>query len=104
MNINIIMITALLLLTSCNDQDQSQEKYDCEDLSMKYYRGLPKPSSLYVKHCQHLEKTLKYSPETCKKALGNLMMTGSKSIIMERFGERIMGCFNQSDLKRFLKE
>jgi hypothetical protein len=102
MNIHIIAITAVILLTSCNSQ--KDENYDCEDLSMKYYRGLPKPSAQYVKNCKHLEKTLKYSPEVCKKALGILMMTGKKSIITKRFGKKIMGCFNQADLERFLKE
>lgn len=98
---NIIAVLIISSFFSCNKEDTN---YDCEDLSMKFYRGLPKPSTQYIKHCKHLEESLKYSPEACKKSLGTLMMTGSKAIVIERFGDKAMGCFNQSDLDRFLKE
>lgn len=101
MFINIVVIITVLFFSSCNKEETN---YDCEELSMKFYRGLPKPSAQYVKHCKHLENKLKYSPEACKKALGTLMMTGSKAVVIKRFGDKAMGCFNQSDLERFLKE
>lgn len=90
----------ITLVSSCMQNDKN---YDCEDLSMKYYRGLPKESHLYVKHCKKKEKELKYSPEICKQALGTLMMSGSLKLVEEKFGKRAKGCFNKVDLERFAK-
>jgi hypothetical protein len=92
----------LLILQSCFKQDKTT--LDCEDLAMKFYRGLPKPSALYVKYCKEDEAKLKYAPANCQKALGILMLTGSSKKVKEGFGELAMGCFNQGDLDRFLKD
>lgn len=71
---------------------------------MKYYRGLPKPSKLYKEYCYQKENQLDYPPEKCKFALGQLMLHGSQKKLENRFGKRIMECFNQVDLDRFLKD
>jgi hypothetical protein len=76
---------------------------DCDGLAMLYYRGLPKPSKLYKEHCQEKESKLEYNPEKCKLALGDLMVNGSSVRIKKMFGKRIMECFNEVDLDRFLK-
>ncbi len=70
---------------------------------MKYYRGLPHPSKLYKKHCSPKESTLDYTPEKCKFAMGQLMLHGSEPKLKKQFGSRIMECFNEVDLERFLK-
>jgi hypothetical protein len=69
---------------------------------MKYYRGLPKPSKLYKSHCEKKVDTLVYTPEVCKKAMANLMLSGSEQRLKKMHGDRIMECFNQGDLERFL--
>jgi len=89
-----------ILITSCH---QKPDDLDCEDLSMKYYRGLPKESSLFVKYCKDQAQDLKYSPEKCKNALGTLMMTGSLSHVEKKFGKRIKGCFNLADIEKFAR-
>ncbi len=76
---------------------------DCDGLAMMYYRGLPKPSRLYKEHCQIKESELEYTPNKCKHALGQLMLHGSQTELKKRFGTRIMECFNEADLERFLK-
>lgn len=76
---------------------------DCDGLAMKYYRGLPRPAKLYKEHCFSKESTLDYTPEKCKLALGQLMLHGSEPKLKKQFGNRIMECFNQGDLERFLK-
>ena len=96
-----ILIT--LLLSSCQSEEEKQMISDCDGLAMKYYRGLPIPSKLYKDHCQSKESSLEYSPEKCKNALGQLMLHGSEARVKKQFGERIMECFNQADLERFLK-
>jgi len=70
---------------------------------MKYYRGLPHPAELYKDHCAKNVGSLEYTPEKCKNALGQLMLHGSERKLKKRFGKRIMECFNQADLDRFLK-
>jgi hypothetical protein len=90
----LIILTSLLTFTSC------QKEYDCDLLAMQYYRGLPKQSAQYKKHCSG--KTLKYTPEKCQQALKYLSMTGDEKKIKKKFGERIFECFNKSDLDRFL--
>lgn len=100
--IRFILLISLVILTSCFKQDNKPR--DCEELSMKFYRGLPKPSAAYKKYCKDQEANLKYPPSKCQKALGVLMMTGSSKQVKKDFGPRIMECFNQGDLDRFLKE
>jgi hypothetical protein len=77
---------------------------DCDGLAMMYYRGLPHPSKLYKSHCAKKESSLEYTPEVCKKAMANLMLSGSEKKVKEVHGERIMECFNQADLDRFLNK
>ena len=96
-----LLFLVLAILPSCFEQDKKPR--DCEDLAMKYFRGLPKPSAQYVKYCKSQEVSLKYSPANCQKALGTLMLSGSEKKVKEIFGKRAMGCFNQGDLERFLK-
>lgn len=77
---------------------------DCDGLAMKFYRGLPKPAKLYKEHCQEKEKQLEYSPDVCKRAMGDLMVNGSRKRLVKMFGDRIMECFNAVDLERFEKQ
>ncbi len=97
-----LIFLALISLVSCMSDKEKEMIKDCDGLAMKYYRGLPKPSKLYVKHCKSIEASLEYTPERCKKAMGQLMLRGSEKHVKKLFGERIMECFNQVDLERFL--
>lgn len=103
--LRILFLPLLLLgLSSClSDEEKSQIK-DCEGLAMLYYRGLPRPSKLYKDHCKAKEKTLKYRPEICQNALGELMVHGQEAPLKKKYGERIMECFNKVDLERFSKD
>ncbi len=92
-----------LLFISCQSESDKELIADCDGLAMKYYRGLPRPSVLYKEHCKEKESSLEYTPEKCKNALGQLMLHGSEPKLTKQFGARIMECFNQGDLERFLK-
>lgn len=100
----ILLFTTMLLVSvsSCLSEDEKESIKDCDGLAMKYYRGLPRPSKLYVKYCQEKEASLEYNPEKCKKALGQLMLKGNEQYLKKMFGDRIMECFNKVDLDRFL--
>jgi hypothetical protein len=96
-------LICLLLFSSCNSQKDEELIKDCDGLAMLYYRGLPNPSKLYKKHCQSKEDQLEYNPNLCKRALGDLMLNGSERRLKKMFGDRVMECFNEGDLERFLR-
>lgn len=73
----------------------------CNDLSMKYFRGLPKPSKEFKDECGSFN--IVYTQEKCKNALQDLMLGKSEANLKKKFGDKIMGCFNDGDLDRFLK-
>lgn len=93
----------LFLASSCNSQKDEELIKDCDGLAMLYYRGLPHPSKLYKEHCQSKEAQLEYNPSLCKRALGDLMLNGDELRLKKMFGDRVMECFNEGDLERFLK-
>ena len=95
--LNLIIII-LLGLCSC----QKKEDLDCESLSMKKFRGFPKSSHLFEKHCS--SEVLHYSEERCKGALNQLILGSNEEKLKKDFGERVMECFNQSDINNFLKK
>lgn len=99
----LIFFILITLLSGCMTDNEKEMIKDCDGLAMLYYRGLPKPSKLYKEHCQVKEAQLEYNPEKCKLALGDLMINGSSVRIKKMFGSRIMECFNEGDLDRFLK-
>lgn len=97
------LVFFLLVLVSCQSESEKEMIGDCDGLAMKYYRGLPVPSKLYKKHCMVRESELKYTPDKCQKAMHQLTLHGSESRLKKLFGNRIMECFNEGDLKRFQK-
>jgi hypothetical protein len=98
----LFLITSFLFFSCQSDKDKELIS-DCDGLAMMYYRGLPKPAKLYKDHCSQKESQLEYSPLKCKNALGQLMLHGSAPQLKKQFGKRIMECFNEADLERFLK-
>ena len=99
----LMILFFLIFFSACMSESEKELIKDCDGLAMLYYRGLPKPSKLYKEHCQEKESKLEYNPEKCKLALGDLMVNGSSVRIKKMFGNRIMECFNEIDLDRFLK-
>lgn len=99
----IFILTFLSLVFGCMSENEKEMIKDCDGLAMKFYRGLPKPAKLYKEYCEAKVKTLEYSPEVCKRAMGDLMINGSRKRLMKMFGDRIMECFNEADLERFEK-
>lgn len=96
----ILLFSLFLTLLSCTKTDPPTA-LECEDLSMKAFRGLPKESKLFKDHCS--EKKLHYSKDRCHKALQGLMLGHPQELLEKTYGKKIMGCFNQGDLEKFLK-
>lgn len=90
-------------MTSCLSDKEKEMIKDCDGLAMKSYRGLPRPAKLYKEHCEKKLKQLEYSPEVCKRAMGDFMLNGNRKRLAKMFGQRIMECFNKVDIERFEK-
>lgn len=95
-----LILTFLLSFSSCQE-DKVYTDEICNDLSMKFFRGLPKPSKEFKDHCGGFNIT--YTQEKCKSALLDLTLGGDQNRLKKKYGEKIMGCFNRGDLDRFLK-
>lgn len=93
-----LIFTLLALLSACNSNDDR----DCESLSMRTFRGFPRDAHKFQKHCK--DKPVYYTQELCKKALRKLILSSSEKELKKEFGERVMECFNQSDIEKFLKK
>lgn len=99
--LSLPMLIILLSFSSCKE-DVTYTKELCDDLSMKFFRGLPKPSKQFKDNCGKFKLT--YTQEKCKLALQDLMLGGDETRLKKKHGDKIMGCFNQGDLDRFLNK
>jgi len=100
---NIVLASQLIVLlsySSCIEKKNYSAEL-CEELSMKFFRGLPKPSKEFKDNCGKYK--LNYTQEKCKKALQDLMLGTNQVALEKKHGSKIMGCFNKGDLERFLK-
>lgn len=89
----------IISLLQCS---QNYTKQDCEELSIRKYKGHPRSSNLFDSNCGTY--TLKYSQKQCQKAFVELSMGKNKDQLKDKFGSKIIECFTSSDLKRFLKK
>ena len=89
----IYKLIPLLLIFSCT------QRIDCENLSMKKFKGFPRAAHKFDQECKGID--VKYTSELCQKALVDLIVFKNTKKVVARFGAPVMGCFTQSDLKRF---
>lgn len=100
LNLLLILIISVNFVSCEDNRPKNQE--DCEVLSMKSFRGLPKEAKLFKDHCQNYELT--YTKQRCEQALQELMISTNLGKVQKSHGQLIKECFNQSDLKRFAKD
>ena len=74
-------------------------KMDCEDLSQGCYRGYPRMCNALGKKCQN--KKVRYTKEVCQEAFNKLLLTGSLKQVKNLYGNKVKGCFNKDDIKKF---
>ena len=94
----ILLFIALAVSFSCSNKEYTKD--ECEILSMESYKGLPKKSHLFKKHCKNFTD-LHYTKELCQKALGDLILNKSADYINKQYGPQIGHCFSKNDLKKF---
>lgn len=93
-------LTILLLTLSCTEEKIYNQEV-CNDLSMKFFRGLPKPSKEFKDKCKNFK--IEYDQAKCQLALQAMMLGSNENSLKKKFGDKVMGCFNQGDRERFLK-
>jgi hypothetical protein len=95
-----LYLTILLLTFSCTEEKIYNQEV-CNDLSMKYFRGLPKPSKDFKDNCSKFK--IEYDQKKCQSALQAMMLGSREESLKKKFGDKIMGCFNRGDIQKFLK-
>ena len=96
MHYKIIFFLLVFALAGCNE---SYNQADCEILSMEKYKGIPKSSHLFDKHCAN--RDIKFTREICQKALQKLIMGTTKKALNKEFGPEVINCFTGNDLQKF---
>lgn len=86
-----------IFATSCVKKPDQAE---CEELSMKVFKGVPSSINDFKEYCQDYK--VKYTGNLCQKALASLIMGSDEKKLKEKFGNKIMNCFTQNDLDNFL--
>lgn len=94
-----VIYLILFILISCH-RDTSSES--CDELSMQKFRGVPMANKRFEEKCQNAK--IHYTREVCQSALAELMQSQNLNEVKEKFGNPVVGCFTEADLKRFHKK
>jgi hypothetical protein len=95
----LIFSLILLTLSSCNSSVTQEE---CQLAVFKAYKGSPKAAAFYKKSCIG-KFELEFTQEKCQSALVRLMSGDNEFKLKKQFGQRVMECYSEYDLARFLK-
>ncbi len=94
------LLFMVFLFCACMSKNYTQE--DCELLSMRAFKGLPKESKLFQDHCGGY--VIKHDRAYCESVLKSLVLSGSKKAVTDQHGPEAIECLTQNDLKAFLKQ
>jgi hypothetical protein len=93
----ILKIFFLFLISSgCN------KVYDldaCEELSMKRFRGFVDAKKKFDDNCTSFD--VNYTRELCQEAFNELLLKTDLKLVKKKYGDKIVGCFNEDDLKKY---
>ncbi len=95
---NSFILIFILVSSSCQKQLKTID--ECDELAMHAYRGWPKALSELQKECKEIPYT--YTGDRCQKAFRQMVLGKNESEMQKLFGAKIMKCFNQVDIERFL--
>lgn len=86
-----------LSLAACSKTNYT--KNECEDLSIKKFKGYQTESYKFDNYC--MQYNLHYTQALCKKALNQFILGASLKKLAAAHGARISECFTKNDLKKF---
>lgn len=96
----ILAILGLLLsINACQKEQYSSSQ--CDELSQKSFKGMPKAANDFEDHCQGV--SIKFTKEVCQKALNDLILSGDYPGVLKKYGQSAAGCFTENDIKNFRK-
>lgn len=98
MNSKFLLIL-VLLVSSCSKKVYTQD--DCEELSMKKFKGYQRDSHLFDKNCMSFD--IHYNKARCQKALKDMILGSSLEKLRAQNGPKIDSCFTENDLNKFQK-
>ena len=97
MRTKIFFILGLvLLLSSCKEQ----QDFDCQDLAFSMARGVPRASHNFLTYCSDAQ--IRITPDKCKKAEIDLLATGNADFAKKKYGDDVLKCFTEQQLKKLL--
>lgn len=88
-----------LLSTTLLSCQKEYTKHDCEELSLKSYRGFPKAAHDFKTHC--MKYKIKYTAAKCQDAFNKLMQGASIDSLIKSHGTKIPQCFSEAELKKY---
>lgn len=94
------VIILLTLFQSCSKKELSAS--ECEDISIKCYKGFPNSCNTLDNSCSKYQ--IKYTKSACQEAFNSLMLGASKENLEGKFGERITECFSDKEKDKYLKK
>jgi hypothetical protein len=89
----------LILLTNLSCKKTEYTLADCEELSMKKFKGYTRESHQFDKNCGKFK--IHYTGFLCQLALKDLILGTPLIHLEKKHGEKISHCFTENDLKKF---
>lgn len=94
----IILVLSPLLFSSCTKTETISD-FECEEIAMKDFKGLPSYGKVFKENC--MERDLVYSRQKCQLAFNDLIYGKGLVEIKKTYGERIINCFNERELEKY---
>ena len=98
MNFKYLLILTLLT-SSCSKTIYTQN--DCEELSMKKFKGYQRESHLFDNNCEKFD--IHYSHSKCQSALKDMILGATMKKLKAQYGPKVDQCFTENDINNFNK-
>jgi len=95
----ILLLISFLILPGCQKEYNEET---CTELSFRKFKGNPPASKDFDDNCKNVQ--IWYTQQLCQRALGKLIIHGEKNKLITEFGSKVMECFTEYDLTKFLKK
>lgn len=98
LNKALLLFFVLTLAAGCFKKE-SLTNFDCEELAMKDFKGLPSHGQVFKEHC--LNRDLKFTRKVCQQAFNDLLFGKKIDDIKKTYGDRVISCFNERELQKY---
>lgn len=95
---SLILAITTLFFSSCIKNEKLSD-FECEEIAMKDFKGLPSYGKVFKESC--MDRELVYSRQKCQLAFNDLIYGKGLVEIKKTYGERIINCFNERELEKY---